>query len=494
MRNRLNYLAPLSAYLGALCWIFGILVLIPLIVCFWQVRIGKPEVSPGCFIFPAVVAACLGIILKRKAAFKPLDTRSSMLLCALGWIVISGLGALPFWHGLNLSYLDAYFESVSGFTTTGITMLEGLDHMPRSILLWRAMIQWVGGLGILTFFLLLVFAVRSAHSLFSAESHKISARRPVPGLAHTLRILWSIYIAFTAVSILALILQGLSMFDAACHSMTTISTGGFSPYDASIDCYRQAGYRHFAAIEATLTVGMLLGGMNFLIHYRMLTGEFRALWDNLEMRLFWCLIAGATLLVALNHWMKFSFTGLFDTIRYSLFQVVSIITTTGFATRDIGSRYFPAFARQIFLVLMVVGGCAGSTSGGIKVIRIGVLFHMVKRQLRRVIYGRSAVMPVMIDGKTVDSEELRRIGALFFAWIALLAIGAGITALLSNLGAMESASGMFSALGNIGPCYISRDVMTQLHPAIKVTYIIGMLAGRLEIIPILMLFYRRTWK
>jgi len=182
-----------------------------------------------------------------------------------------------------------------------------------------------------------------------------------------------------------------------------------------------------------------------------------------------------------------------DTVRYSLFQVVSILTTTGFATKHIGSDFFPALAKQIFLVLMVVGGCVGSTGGGVKVLRIGVLLKMVRRQLNRVIHGRSAVSLVVVDGEAIPAEEVRRISALFFAWMLLLVLGSGVTALFSGLGPLESASGMFSALGNIGPCYMSVSQMSELAPIVKVTYILGMLAGRLEILPILLLFSPKAW-
>jgi len=501
MRNRLAYFLPVLDYLGALFWVFGILILTPLAVQIAYARAGFREVSPVCFVLPAAISLCLGFLLKHRATFKPLNSRTSMLLCAIGWIAVSALGAIPFWWALQCGYLDAFFESVSGFTTTGITMLQGLDAMPRSILFWRSLIQWIGGLGILTFFLAVVFTARSAHSLFSAESHKIVSKRPVPGLFHTLRILWAIYAAFTALAIALLVIQGMSLYDAACHSFTAISTGGYSTHDASIDYYRQAGYRNFAGIEATLTFVMLLGGMNFLVHYRVLTGSLRGLWDNLEMRLWWGLLFGATFLVGLDHWMKAHADSLLDTVRYSLFQVVAIITTTGFATKDINTEYFPALSKLIFLVLMVIGGCVGSTGGGIKVLRIGILCQMVRRQVRHVIHGRAAVQPVLVDGSAVDSEELRRVAALFFAWVVLLFVGGGITALFADFGkadsgmvAWKSASGMFSALGNIGPCYISVPEMSGLHAVVKITYIIGMLAGRLEILPILLLFTRRTWR
>jgi len=494
MRNRLLYLIPIFHYLGALFWIFGFVLLIPLLVLALYAKSGHEEVSYWSFLLPAIISWFMGAILKRGWSFGPIDTPRSMLVCALGWISISALGALPLRLGLDVGYLDAYFEAVSGFTTTGITMFQGLDHMPRSIIFWRALMQWVGGLGILAFFLAVAFAGGTAHQLFSAESHKIFSKRPAPGLFRTVRILWAIYAGFTVFIIVLLTLEGVSVYDAVAHSFTALSTGGYSPYDASIDHYRQIGHPHFIAIEYTLTFAMLLGGINFFIHYRVLTGGIRALWDNMEMRLFWSILGGSVVLVGLNHCIKFGFDSVGESIRYSLFQVAAIMTTTGFATKDIGANYFPALAKQIFLVLMIVGGCVGSTGGGIKVLRIGILLKMVQRQIRRVVHGGSSVNLVVVDGDSIEAEEVRRASALFFAWAILLLLGSGVTALLSDLGPLEAASGMFSALGNIGPCYISAGNITQLHPVIKVTYILGMLAGRLEILPILLLFSRRAWK
>lgn len=493
MRNRFLHLWPVLDCLGALFWIFGFVMLAPLVVLVVSARAGGVEVPARCFVVPSALGLSLGLVLKRRATFQRLDVRGSLLTCALGWITVSALGALPFWLGLGVSYLDAYFETVSGFTTTGITMLTGLDQLPRSILFWRSFIQWLGGLGILAFFLAVVFSGSSTHQLFSAESHKTFSKRPVPGVFHTLQVLWAIYAALTALVVLVLVLEKVSFFDALSHAMTALSTGGYSPHDASIGYFREQGYRHFVLIEYTIILAMLLGGMSFFIHYRLLTGNARALWDNLEMRLWWMLVVGATVLVAGEHVLKAGQESLSDTVRYSLFQVVSILTTTGFATKHIGSAFFPALARQVFLVLMVVGGCVGSTGGGIKVLRIGVLLKMVRRQLNRVVRGRSAVSLLVVDGEVIPAEEVRRISALFFTWMVLLVLGSGVTALFSGLGPLESASGMFSALGNIGPCYMSASQMSQLAPIVKVTYILGMLAGRLEILPILLLFSPKAW-
>jgi len=495
MRNRFQHFGPILAYLGALFRLFGFILLIPLVVLFIYRPSGSYQASPFWFISPAVLSWAAGAVLRWRWKEEGVITpASSMMICGLGWLGISALGALPLWLGLNISYLDAFFEAVSGFTTTGITVLTGLDELPRSLLFWRALTQWLGGLGILTFFLAVAFTGTTANQLFSAETHKIFSNRPAPGIFNTLRILWTIYAAFTAIIAALLILEGVSVFDAIAHSFTCLSTGGYSPYDASIAHYQSAGYAHYRAIEYTLTVGMMLGGINFFVHYRVLTGGIRALWDNMEMRLFWSLLGGAAGLIAFSHFLQFGVSDVADTVRNTLFQTVSILTTTGFGTKDIGSAYFPALAKQIFLILMVIGGCVGSTGGGIKVLRIGVLFKMIWRQVRKVLYGRSSVNPIVVDGSPVDVDEVRRIAALFFAWMALLVGGGMITALLSDHPPLEAASGMFSALGNIGPCYISVKEMTELDPVIKAVYIVGMLAGRLEILPIVLIFTPQAWR
>ena len=495
MRNRFLFLPPVLSYLGSLFWMFGFVLLVPLVLRELWVRAGCEEVSPMCFFLPAALSWALGFLMKKfSTRGGRLDLRASMLICALGWISVSAVGALPLWMGLDVSYLDAYFEAVSGFTTTGITMLTGLDDMPRSMLFWRALVQWVGGLGILSFFLAVAFSGRTAHTLFSAETHKIFSERPAPGMFHTLRILWGIYVLFTGLIVGLLVLEGMSVFDAVAHSFTCLSTGGYSPYDASIAHYQNAGYAHYVAIEYTLTFGMILGGMNFFIHFRVLTGGIRALWDNLEMQLFWAIIVGSVALIMVSRFANFGVGDIADGIRYTVFQVVSILTTTGFGTKAIGADYFPPLAQQIFLLLMVIGGCVGSTGGGIKVLRVGILLKMMKRQIHRVVHGRRATNLVLVDGDPIDAEEIRRVAALFFAWMGLLVLGSGITALLSQHDPFSAASGMFSALGNIGPCYISVEGVTELHPIIKITYIVGMLAGRLEILPILLLFTPSAWK
>ena len=492
MRNRWAYFRPICDYLGLLLWVFGLLMVVPLVLRAFWMRGGPAEVPAATFWVPAAIAIACGALLKRDRQFPALDGRRAMMLCAMGWLVVSAVAAVPFCIGIGMGYLDAYFETVSGLTTTGITMLAGLDDMPRSILFWRSFIQWMGGLGILTFFLAVLYTGGSAHRLFGAESHKVFSRRPAPNLLRSLRILWLTYILFSVLVLVALLAEGLGAFDAVTHAMTTLSTGGYSTHDASIEFYRQNGY-HYVLIEYTIIFGMLLGGVNFFVHYRVLRGGFRALWDTFEMRLWWIIIAGATGVIIIDRLTREGGAAWsHDLFRNTLFQVVSVVTTTGFGTENIAD--YPAASKQVLLLLMVIGGCVGSTGGGIKVLRIGVLGRMVSRQIRRLIYGPSAIQPVIVDGEIVGPEELRRVAALFFAWVALLVVGGIVTALLSDHDALASASGMFSALGNIGPCYIPVNELPKLHAATKILYIVGMLAGRLEILPLLLLFSPRTWK
>jgi len=486
--------------MGSLLIILGFILLVPLIF----VLIFKGENESGrtlsAFLIPALAAIVSGFILRAKLGYREPNITQAMLICAMGWIVLSAVGAIPFVIGIGASYIDAYFETMSGFTTTGITMFTGLDSMPRSVLFWRSLTQWVGGLGILTFFLAVLSKIPGAHLLFGAESHKISSGRPVPGMLNTVKILWAVYAGFTALITVLLILGGMSAFDSVNHSFTALSTGGFSPYDASIAHYSSSPDVNHIMVEYVLILGMILGGTSFLIHYRVITGRIKSLWDNSEMKLWWILIIGFTVLVLLDH-LFLSQQGVSGNAaatepaaRASLFQTVSIITTTGFGTQDIAGSFFGPLSRQLFLVMMVIGGCVGSTAGGIKVQRVVILMKMAGQQIRKLIVPRSAINRIVIDGEYLDESEIRRVSAIFFIWTGLLAVGGMVTAVLSSLDGYSSFSGMFSAMGNIGPCFIPVQQMGELNPVIKIVYILGMLAGRLEILPLLLLFSPRAWR
>jgi len=497
MTHRFARFRLVLTHVGNILFVFGMLMLVPFVLSILQSDAPGQAVRTGTFAIPIAAALLVGALC-RLQLLRPgpqrLGAADAMLICVLGWAAVSALGALPFSLHLDIGYLDAYFEAMSGFTTTGITLLSGLDRMPESLLLWRAMTQWIGGLGILTFFMAVVFQGGLSHKLFGAESHKIRGLRLAPGMWHTLKLLWLIYLLFTALIAGALLLCGMSPFDALAHALTCISTGGYSTHDASLAYYEQGGFAHPAAIQYVVIFGMWAGGTNFLVHYRVLRGELRALWDNAEVRAWWLVLGVSLALVLGSRLSSAAGSRPGESLRHGLFQVVAIASTTGYSTRDIGGPYFTPLARQVFLVLMFVGGCAGSTAGGFKVARLVIMWKLMVGQVRRATRPPSSVELLMMDGKPVRRTEIYRTAGLLFAWAMLVLFSGLVTAALSRYGALASASGGLSAVSNIGPCYIPAAQMADLHPLIKLVYIAGMLAGRLELIPVLMLLSPRTWK
>jgi len=475
--------------------IMGIGFLIPILFCIFY---NEAHIYYKSFYIPSLLSFILGTIfyLFKDDDFN-LDLTNSMLIVGLSWIVVSLIGGLPFMIGLKKNFINAFFESVSGFTTTGITVFQSLDTMPHSILFWRSLIQWFGGLGILTFFLFITFRSESdLWQLFTAESHKIDTTRPVPNIFRSIKILWLIYGFFTILEIIILIILQLSPFDALLHSLTTLSTGGFSNYDVSIAHFAQTGHPYYIIIEYVIIFFMLAGGINFLIHFKVFKGNVKELFHNIEMRYFWGIITTVLILIMTAKFFDHSlyFNNFEVVLRKSLFQIVSIMTTTGYATEALTSSFFPALARQLFLFLMLIGGCVGSTSGGIKVIRFAILNKLFGREIKKLYLPNRAIMPLKIEKKLIPRDEIYKISALFFIWIIMVLLGGLITALFSDLDALQSISGMSSAMSNIGPFYFSVEKMASLPIIVKLSYIIGMLAGRLEILPIFIIFTKKAWQ
>lgn len=445
------------------------------------------------FVLASAISLVLGLLFKftTKNIVAELNVYRAMYFTTIAWVLLSIIGAIPYLIHLDKAFVDAFFESVSGFTTTGITVFVGLDDMDNAVMLWRSITQWLGGLGILTFFL---FVTTSSEGemwqLFSAEGHKIVSSRPVPNVFSTIRIFWSIYGILTIIECVILKILGLDFFDSIIHSFTTISTGGFSNHDLSIGYYKSMGYVNYKEIEYIILFFMLLGGINFLVHYRFLKGKRSIYFKDHETKSYIKIIFGSLILTLFGIYILrgISFSELEEVIRNSLFQIVAIITSTGFGTVDIGSDFFPTVSKLIFVLLMILGGCVGSTSGGLKVIRILILEKIFKREINKLRLPRNAVIPVSIDGSIISTSELTRVSALVFGWIALIMVGSFITVLFSDLGAFEGFSGMTSAVGNMGPFYFSVDKMASLNSIIKYTYIFGMFAGRLELLPLFILF------
>ncbi len=482
--------------MGALLYALGAVLLVPMLVGLISGESHRPLLLG--FGAAALGSAALGFVSRLGPKPRPLGEVRAMLVCGLAWVVLSAVAAVPLWVLLPTSYLDAVFEMISGFTTTGITMYAGLDEMPASVLFWRNLTQWFGGLGILTMYM--VLTGQPAHVLAGAEAHKIAAVRPHPGLANTLRALWIVYLGLSLFVLVGLLVGGLDPFEAVNHAFTTVSTGGFSTHDASIGFYREGEYSP-VIIEWVVILGMLGGGTSFLVHYQTLRGSPSAWWRSSEPRLWLLLIVGFLGLLLLEQAVAGSgmfaaddSAGIEHGVRTNLFQVLAILTTTGYATQDIASPYFGAASQLLFLTMMLIGGCVGSTSGGIKVLRVVILAKVFGRVVAGVVAPRGAIGEVVLDGRIVPGPEVRRVAGLFFVWLALLGVGGLVTALTTAHDAMASVSGMFSALGNIGPCFIPTPQMAELPGVVKVVYMLGMLAGRLEILPIALLFSPRAWK
>lgn len=337
----------IAGYLGRILMVMGVLLLIPM---GYSVLSGENQcVAP--FLYTALASVTAGSILYFRKSSRSPSTSQAMVICTLSWVVMSIAAAAPLVLIIDASWIDAVFETMSGFTTTGITMFTGLDDMPRSIILWRSITQWVGGLGILTFFLAVASQIPGAHRLMVAESHKIASGRPVPGLLHTVKILWTIYIAITVAIICSFYLAGMGMFDSVNHAFTTLSTGGYSPHDLSMGWYKATGTGNYILIEYITIVGMIAGGMSFLVHYRVFSGQgFKALWDSSEIRLWWILIGSFVLLILMEQFFKGQVSpgNLEEAFRKNLFQVSSIISTTGFATEDLRSSFFAQLQDSCF--------------------------------------------------------------------------------------------------------------------------------------------------
>lgn len=479
-------------YLGMILVSFSALQAAPLIVsAIFDETVRFPM---RIYAIPAAIAAGVGISLVFLFRPRELSARAAMTIGALGWFALSLVGAIPYWLALHITYLDAVFETVSGFTTTGATILTGLELLPKSLLLWRAMTQWIGGLGIFTLFLFVLRVGGRRHLLLGAEAPKTRSERFSPGVFSSLRILWAIYGALTLVCGLALWAAGMDPFDAAVHSMTTLATGGFSNYEANIAHFAAARIGHPVAIEYTILGFMFLGGTSFLVLWGALRGRWQAVWRNAELRLWLALLLVASLLVIFADRHRIAEVGIHQHIRHSLFHVMSIATTTGFTLRELASSWFSPLTAQVLLVLMVVGGCVASTAGGLKVQRIAMLGRLVHRDVRGATRSPRASNPFTLGGRLLAPPEVERTVTVAFAWAVSIVLVWTILLLLSDVSTWEGLSASVSAVSNIGPSALSATKLRAFGSGLKVCYILAMVAGRLEILPFLLMFSRRTWR
>ena len=402
------------------------------------------------------------------------------------WLLFCLFGALPFYlSGCFHSYLDCLFESAAGFTTTGATVLTDIECLPRGILFWRSFSSWIGGIGILIFTLAFLPNLGGgAHYLVRAEFPGPVSNKLVPQTARTSKILYSIYIVFTLSELFCLRLAGMPWYHALVTALSTVCTGGFSVLNGSMGQY------HLPACEIIITVFLLLSTVNFAVYYLLITGRGRQILKNDELRLFGGVVLVSTVLVAAD--IAPLYGSWKETLLTALFHVVSIISTTGFTTTDYNA--WPELSRWLLLLLMFVGGCAGSTAGGLKCSRVLLLLRCMIRDIRQIAHPR-AVKVVKLDGKTVENSDLRAVSSFFVCEVVLIGVGSLLVS-MDNFSFTTTFTSVLACISNIG---LGLDGVGPLgnyaafSDLSKLLFTFYMLLGRLEIFPLLILFSPSTW-
>ena len=436
-----------------------------------------------------LLAAGLPMRLLARPEKHDLRAREGFLCVALAWVLLSAFGALPFvFSGVIPNYINACFEAVSGFTTTGATKLTSFEGLPRGVMFWRSFTHWIGGMGVLVLTLALLpqMSGRTSH-LVRAESPGPTLSKIVPKMGDTAKILYIMYFVLTMAEFGLLMLCGMDAYDAAIHAMGTAGTGGFSNYGASVGAFDSA------AVDGVVTVFMLLFGINFALFYRLLTGGWRDVVRCEELRWYLCIFVVSTVFITCQLLPNYGGSAL-TSLRYASFQVASIMSTTGFATADF--NLWPVATRMLILVLMFIGSCAGSTAGGMKVCRIGMLVKQGLRDVRHVFQPRKITV-VRFEGKGVDEMILKQIAVFAFVYVALVLLGGflvsleGLYDVETNLtAALTCVSNVGPGLGSVGPV----ENFAGYGPFATIILSLLMLAGRLELFPILALFHPAMWK
>lgn len=493
--------------------LFGVLLLIETAALLltaavaWHYQRVAGETDLNSFLLTAGLTGATGLLLYNigRNSRESLQIKDSFLVVALSWVLFSAFGMLPFMmYGTVDNVTDAFFETMSGFSTTGATVLDNIDSQPHGILFWRSLMQWLGGLGIVVFTLAFIPTVAKGSkkmSLFAAEAPGLSVEKLAPTMGATSRVLWTIYIVLTLLCAVAYRIGPMNTFDAVCHALTTIATGGFGTHQASIG-YFQSNY-----IEIVCIVFMTLAGINFGMYHFLFAGRFKVIRQNEELRWYlWAIVGGAALFVVL-FWLSPHFKGYTDTqlagfpqtwadrVRASLFHVAALFSNTGFQ----GSHYDYDFWGRLFLIptvaFMIVGGCAGSTSGGIKMVRVIVIFRYIKRTVNELIHS-SSMYTIKISGQTVDDLSVKRVVS-FFSLFILLFMANVVLLTASGMGLEEGAITFLTCFSNFGPgsgITGPSGTFAAVPAAAKWLLSFDMLVGRLEIFTILLLFTRSFWR
>ena len=469
--------------LGKMLGVEGALLLIPALV-----SLIYGEKTGVSFL---IVAAVLGVIFLIFGRKKPKNNRiygkEGFAIVGLAWILWSLFGAIPFViTGSVPNYIDAFFETVSGFTTTGSTILQEIESLPMGINFWRCFTHWIGGMGVLVFVMMVTsLDAENAMPLMRAEVPGPEADKLVPKARSTAKILYQMYFVLTAAEVVLLMFGGMNLYDALVHSFSTAGTGGFSNRNSSVAFYDSA------YIDGVITVFMILFGINFNLYFLLLLKNWKSVLKNEELRAYLGIIAAAVAVITIN--ILSIYENVFHAFRYASFQVASVITTTGFYTADY--ELWPELSKVVLLTVMFIGACAGSTGGGIKVCRFVILCKSIRQEIRKILHPNVVTM-VKINGKKVSNDTMRGINTFFAAYIFILVMSVLIVS-VDNFDFATSFSGVLTTINNVGPGISKVGPAENFHmfsPLSKLAFCFDMLVGRLEIFPYLLLLSPDLWR
>ena len=445
------------------------------------------EFSGVYFLIPSGILIVIYLLVgMKKPEKRTIYGKEGMVIVASAWILWSLFGALPFTiSGSIPSYLDAFFETVSGFTTTGSSILTDVEALPQGMLFWRSFTHWIGGMGVLVFVMVLTtLDKKNSMYLMRAEVPGPEKDKLVPRTMSTARILYGMYLGLTLIEVILLLLGGMNMFDSLIHAFGTAGTGGFSNYAASV------GHFDSAYIDGVISIFMILFGVNFNLYFFLLIRDFKPVWKNEELRAYLGIILAAVAVITLN--ISGQFPNPLKAFRYALFQVASIITTTGYATADYNA--WPMLSQCILLMLMVIGACASSTGGGIKVSRFLMVLKCIKREIKQMVHPKS-ISIIRVNDKKMGADVLRSLYVYLMAYAGIV-VGSVLIVSIDNLDFGTTFSSVLATLNNIGPGIADVGPVgsfAEFSPLSKIVFCFDMLAGRLEIFPFLMLFTASAW-
>ena len=470
--------------LGSIIRIEGVLLVLPTFAAFWY----QEEQAAVSFI--ATITACLlagSVLISREPKNKRIYGREGFIVVALSWIVMSILGALPFYlSGAIEGYVNCFFETVSGFTTTGASVLMEIEHLPKSILFWRCFTHWIGGMGILVFMLAIMpLGDERTMYLMKAEAPGPLVSKLVPRVKSTAKLLYKFYVVLTILEVLLLYAGGMPFYDSVVHALSTAGTGGFSIKNASIAAYNSVYF------EYIITIFMLLFGVNFNLYYLMVMRDFKNVARNEELRYYIGIVCITTALITVNIYQYYP--TLESAFRHAIFQVAAIMSTTGFVTANFD--LWPEFSKSILYCLLFLGACGGSTAGGIKISRFIILLKMIGREIRHIVHPRSVNL-IKMDGFKIEEEAVRSVSGFIVLYIMIL-LGSFMIVSLNNFDFITNMSAVTTCLSNVGPGLNMAGPVENyafFSSFSKLVLCLDMLLGRLEIFPIIMLFAPSIWR